>query len=155
MKETVPAKPAERILAWTAVSCWLAAWFLPVMEGVRGWDAFRMAIAGPFRGQFATRGEVAVTEVVSALTNLVFVLLFVQWLRGQTRRPLLFLKIALICLILDLYWLVEMLRTGERHGLLAGYYVWLAAFGLLVAVGAVSAVSARRTSKTPTAGTPA
>ena len=42
-----------------------------------------------------------------------------------------------------------------RARLLIGYYVWLAAFALLVAVGALNVVSVRRTSKTPTAGTPA
>ena len=56
---------------------------------------------------------------------------------------------------MDLYWLVEALRAGEAASLLIGYYVWLVAFALLVALGAVSVVSARRTSKTPTAGTPA
>jgi len=47
-----------------------------------------------------------------------------------------------------------MLRAVKASGLLVGYYVWLAAFALLVAVGTLNVVSARRTSKTPTAGTP-
>jgi TM2 domain-containing membrane protein YozV len=63
--------------------------------------------------------------------------------------------VALACLLLNLYGLVEMLRAGERTGLLVGYYVWLLAFALLLALGVLSVVSARRTSRTPTAGTPA
>ena len=66
-----------------------------------------------------------------------------------------FLKVAIACLLLNLYWLVQMLRAGEYAGLLAGYYVWLLAFALLIVLGAISVVSARRTSRTPTGDTPA
>jgi len=85
----------------------------------------------------------------------VFVVLFANWQRGQVTRPALFLKVAIACLLLNLYWLVEMLRAGERDALLVGYYVWLAAFALMVTLGILSVVSSRRTSRTPTAGTPA
>jgi len=69
-------------------------------------------------------------------------------------EPFFFAKLALFCLILDLFWLVEMLRATESPRLLAGYYTWIASFALLAAAGFVSAASGRRTSKTPTAGTP-
>jgi hypothetical protein len=145
----------KQLIGWSAAACWSLAWFLPVIEGHAGWAAFRAALAAPFRTDFPVRGDDVVPQVLSALTNVVFVVLFANWQRGQVTRPALFLKVALACLLLNLYWLVEMLRAGERSALLVGYYLWLAAFALLVALGIVSVVSVRRTSKTPTAGTPA
>jgi hypothetical protein len=143
-----------RILAGSALACWLSAWFLPVLGDYSGWDAFLSALRGPFLESNPTRGEDAIAQLLSALTNAGFVALFMFYLRGITRPPL-YLKLALLCLLIDLYWLVEAMRAGEAASLLIGYYAWLAAFALLVALGSVSVVSARRTSKTPTAGTPA
>ena len=145
---------AARLLAGSALACWLGAWFLPVLDGFSGWDAFRAALQGPFLEDNPTRGEAAIAQLLSALTNPGFVALFMVCRNGIT-RPWLYLKLALLCLLIDLYWLVEAMRAGEAASLLIGYYVWLAAFALLVALGAVSVVSARRTSKTPTDGTPA
>jgi len=145
----------SRILGWLAAACWLAAWFLPVVDGYPGWAAFRAAITGPFRDPFPVGGEESVPQVFSALTNVAFVLLFLAWVRRRTGRATMFLKLCLVCLIANLYWLVQMLRAGENRGLLAGYYVWLAAFALLLAVAVLNVASARRTSRTPTAGTPA
>ena len=41
-----------------------------------GWAAFRAAISGPFRDTFPVGGEDAVPQVLSALTNVVFVVMF-------------------------------------------------------------------------------
>jgi hypothetical protein len=142
-------------LGWSAAACWLAAWFLPVMDDLAGWAAFRAALEGPFRGRFPLGAADAVPQVLSAMTNVAFVVLLTLWMRARITWPSMFLKVALACLLLNLYWLVEMLRAGERTGLLVGYYVWLLAFALLLALGVLSVVSARRTSRTPTAGTPA
>ena len=144
-----------QLLGWSAAACWCVAWFLPVVEGYAGWAAFRAALEAPFRHSIAMRGEDLVPQLLSALTNVVFVVLFANWQRGQVTRPMLFLKVAVACLLLNLYWPVQMLRAGERDALLVGYYVWLAAFALMVTLGILSVVSARRTSRTPTAGTPA
>jgi hypothetical protein len=142
-------------IGWSAAACWMGAWFLPVIDGYPGWAAFRAALQGPFRENFPVQGDDAVPQLLSALTNVAFAALFVRWRRGRISHWTLFLKIAIACLLIDLYWLVQMLRTGPYDVLLVGYYVWLLAFALLVALGAVNVVSARRTSKTPTAGTPA
>ena len=146
---------AAQTLGWAAAACWLATWFLPVVEGYPGYAAFHEALSGPFREFSPVRGEAAVAQLLSALTNVGFVFLFLAWLRGWVTRPSLYLKLAIVCLLMNLYWLVEALRAGELGALLIGYYVWLAAFALLVALAAVIAASARRTSRTPTAGTPA
>lgn len=145
----------EQIVGWGAAICWLAAWFLPVIVDYTGWDAFVAVLTGPFREKFRTPGEDAVPQVLSALTNVAFMVLFAHWLRRAITRPALFLKIAIACVLLNLYWPVQMLRSGEYSGLGAGYYAWLMAFALLMTLGVISVVSARRTSKTPTGDTPA
>ena len=150
-----PDTRLKKLIGWSAAVCWCVAWFLPVVEGYAGWAAFRAALEAPFRQDFPVRGDDVVPQILSALTNVVFVVLFANWQRGQVTRPTLFLKVAIACLLLNLYWLVEMLRAGERTALLPGYYVWLAAFALVVALGILTVVSARRTSRTPTGGTPA
>ena len=134
----------ERWLAWAAALCWIAAWFLPVIEDYSGWAAFRAALGGPFRDPFPVGGEEAVPQVLSALTNVVFALMFMTWLRARLTQPVLFLKIAIACLLLNSYWLVQMLRAGEASGLLSGYYVWLLAFLLLNVVGTLRVLRARK-----------
>ena len=150
-----PNESITRILGWGAAACWLISWFLPVVEGHPGWAAFYTALTGPFRPDYPVRGDDSVPQVLSALTNGVFAIQFVQWVRSQMPRPSMFLKISIACLVCNLYWLVAMLRAGEHGALLAGYYLWIAAFALLVVLGIIRAASARRTSRTPTAGTPA
>jgi hypothetical protein len=96
---------------------------------------------GPFRDPFPTRGEDAIAQFLSALTNVAFAALFLHWIRGRVMRPWLFAKLALFCLVLNLYWLVESIRAGEVARA-AGRLLRLArAFALLVASGAFSAVS--------------
>jgi len=146
---------AEQWSGWTAAGCWLASWFLPVVPDYAGWQAFHAAISGPFRASFPVAGDDAIAQVLSALTNVGFVALFWSWWHGHRLRASLFTKLAIFCLVLNLYWLVQMVRAGEARGLLAGYYVWLAAFALLVAAGVLNVVSSRRTSRTPRDGTPA
>jgi hypothetical protein len=143
-----------RLLGWSAALLWLLSWLLPVIEGYPGWAAFRAALSGPFRETFPVRGEDAVAQLLSALTNVVFVAQFVQWELGRVARTSLFLKVTLACLLLDLYWLVQAWRAHELRSLLAGYYCWLGGFALLAAAAVISVVSGRRTSKIPTAGTP-
>jgi hypothetical protein len=121
------------------------------MDDYAGWEAFRAALLYPHAGWSGRSWEDAAPQIMSALTNVVFVALFVPLWRGRVRHSILFIKIALACFIINLYWLVQMIRAGEYGGLHIGYYAWLLAFALLV----VSGVSIHRTSRTPTAGTPA
>lgn len=140
---------------WGAVACWLASWFLPVVEGYSGWGAFRMAMSGPFREFAPVIGEDGIAQMLSALTNFVFVALCVRRFRAPVTRAALFLKVSIACLLMNLYWLVQAWRAGELRALLPGYYLWLCAFALLVVLGILNVASGRRTSKTPTAGMPA
>lgn len=139
-----------RIVSCIAAIAWLASWFLPVAAEVPGWLAFRYALEPVWNSEGKQWAD-AVPWVLSALTNVVFPVLFVLVYRAAVTRPGLYIRVVLACFILNLYWIVQLLREGKAHELLVGYYVWLAAFALLL----VSGVLVHRTSKRPTAGTPA
>jgi hypothetical protein len=144
------------VVGWTAAAAFLASWFLPVIKDVPGWMAFRYALAPlvPYRDAGTVAWEDSAPQVMSALTNVVFIILFVLWQLNQTVRPGLFVRIAIACFVLNLYWFVTAWRGDDVGDLLVGYYVWLAAFALLLALATLIASSSRRTSKTPTAATP-
>lgn len=153
-----PPAPAFRItdvLVWSAALAFIVSWFLPVLPEVPGWMAFRYALAPlvPFRDAGSLAWDDQVPQVLSALTNVVFLILFALWLARQMFRPGLFVRIALACLLLNLYWFVRAWREKGLQDLLLGYYVWFAAFALMFAAAILSAFEARRTSRTPTAGT--
>ena len=145
-----------KALAWTAAALFVASWFLPVLEDLPGWMAFRYALAPliPFRGRdgLSIGWEDSAPQLMSALTNAVFVILFALWASRQGPRPALFVRIALACFLLNLYWFVTAWRDHALTDLLPGYYAWLAAFALLLAVAGIIAFASHRTSKTPTAG---
>lgn len=148
---------AIRTMLWLAAGAFLACWFLPVLPDLPGWAAFRHALAPllPFRDASPQPAEDAAPQVMSALTNLVFVVLFVRQAWGRPVRAALLLRVAIACFLINLYWFVQMVRHGEAGGLMAGYYAWQLAFVLLAAIGVVNVVSDRQTSKTPTADRPA
>ena len=151
---TMKTTPA---LAWLAALAFLASWFLPVIEDVPGWMAFRYALAPlvPFRDAVAPAWDDNIPQVLSALTNVMFVVLFALWIAKQMFRPGMFVRITLACLLLNLYWFVKAWREDALSDLLVGYYVWMLAFALLLAVAVITAFADRRTSRTPTDGRPA
>ena len=155
MAGTDPTK-LTNILVWTAGAAFAASWFMPVLEDVPGWMAFRYALSPlvPYSAGAEVTWEDAVPQVLSALTNVVFVILFALWVARQTMRPGLFVRVAIACVLLNLYWFVKAWREHDLNDLLIGYYLWLLAFALMLGVAAISAAAARRTSTTPTAGTP-
>jgi hypothetical protein len=132
-------------LAWTAAAAFAASWFLPVLADVPGWMAFRYALAPliPYRDAGTQGFEDSAPQVMSALTNIVFAVLFVSWATRRSPRPGMFVRITLACFVLDLYWFVKAWRDGGVGDLLVGYYVWLAAFALLGIVAALIASASR------------
>jgi hypothetical protein len=144
-------------LAWLAAGVFLASWFLPVLEGVPGWMAFRYALSPlvPFRDAGDVSWEDSIPQVLSALTNVVFAVLFGLWLARQMFRDGLFVRIALACVLVNLYWPVQAIRQDSLDDLHIGYYLWLLSFALMLAVAALTAFAGRRTSRTPMDGTPA
>jgi hypothetical protein len=156
MPQMTFARRTPDILVGFAVLAFLVSWFLPVLPQVPGWMAFRYALAPlvPFRDAATLAWDDNVPQVLSALTNVMFVALFALWLTRQMFRPGLFVRIALACVLLNLYWFVRGWRENGLQDLLYGYYVWLAAFALMLAAAAVTAFEARRTSRTPRDGMP-
>jgi hypothetical protein len=145
-------------LFWLSAAAFAASWFLPVLDDVPGWMAFRYALAPlvPYRDAGDASWEDNVPQVLSALTNVMYVVLFALWLARQMFRPGLFVRVSLACLLLNLYWFVLAWRDSNGLAdLLYGYYVWMLAFALMFAVAVLTAFEARRTSRIPTAGTPA
>lgn len=145
-------KDLQRTLLWIAAAAWLVSWFLPVLEHHVGWEAFRATFdAYPFAGTDMRPWEHRSAQMLSASTNIVFVAVFVLLATGRAIRPGLHIRIAIACFVVNLYWFVQLARGGELAALRIGYYVWLGAFALMIAI----ALSAHRTSRTPTGGTPA
>jgi len=144
------------VLVWTAGAAFAASWFLPVLVDVPGWMAFRYALAPlvPYSDAGAVDWHDSVPQVLSALTNLVFVILFALWMARQNVRPALLVRITLACFLLNLYWFVRAWRENDLDDLLIGYYLWQAAFALLFSVAVIIVVANRRTSTTPTADRP-
>jgi hypothetical protein len=145
------------VLAWTATAAFAASWFMPVLEDVSGWMAFRYALSPlvPYSAASELTWEDSVPQVLSALTNVVFIILIALWVARQMMRPGLFVRIAIACFVLNLYWFVKAWREQGLDDLLIGYYVWLFAFALMLGVSILTAVASRRTSTTPRAGTSA
>jgi hypothetical protein len=143
-------------LVWTAGAAFAASWFMPVLTDIPGWMAFRYALAPlvPYGDAADLAWDDSVPQALSALSNGVFIILFALWVTKQTVRPGLFVRITLVCFVLNLYWFVKAFRDHHLQDLLIGYYVWLAAFALLLGVAAFIAFAGRQTSTTPTAGTP-
>ena len=129
--------PSIRNLAWFAAACFLAGWLLPAASEVPGWMAFRYALSPlwPYKGSTADGFEDAVPQVLSALTNIVFIVMFVLLIANKVARPSLYFRVAIACCLLDLYWFVQLLRDGTVSDLRVGYYVWLAAFAIQVLIG--------------------
>jgi hypothetical protein len=133
----MPRPDSIRILCWLAAACFLASWFLPVLSAVPGWMAFRYALSPlwPY-GEASTQGaEDSIPQVASALTNVAFVMMFIMVLSQKVLRPSLFFRFTIIFFVIDLYWFVQFWRDGSLGDLWVGYYIWLAAFALMVLIG--------------------
>jgi hypothetical protein len=146
------SKDLTRTLLWTAGAAWLVSWFLPVLDHYAGWQAFRATFDGhAFAAGDMRPWEHKAAQMLSASTNIVFVAVFTMLVLGRAIRPGLLIRVAVACFVVNLYWFVQLARGGELAALRAGYYVWMAAYALMIA----TALSIHRTSRTPTAGTPA
>jgi len=152
-KEILLQPSLPRQIGRAAALLWLASWLLPAVEDIVGWQAFRYALSSlwPYQGHQSSEVDDAAPHVLSASTNVVFIILAAHVELGRVTRSGLFLRVAIACFLLNIYWLVQLVRDDSAGALEVGYYAWLAAFALLV----VSGVSIHRTSKTPTAGMPA
>jgi hypothetical protein len=134
-----------RNLGWFAAACFVAGWLLPAARDVPGWMAFRYAFAPvwTYGSSSASSIEDVAPQVLSALTNVAFIVLFGLLLFGRVKHPGLFFRVAIACFVLNLYWFVQTVRDGTLHELRIGYYVWLMAFVLMTLIGWIQMRSAR------------
>jgi hypothetical protein len=125
---------AMRYVLLLAATCFVASWFLTAVPEVPGWMAFRYALSPlwPYGEASAQGAEEIVPQVASALTNVAFVIMFAMILCRKVRRPGLFFRVTIICFVMNLYWFVQFARDGSLDDLRIGYYVWLAAFALMM-----------------------
>ncbi len=118
-----------------ATIAFVAAWWLPVLEDLPGWMAFRYSLSSllPYKGVGGGMSfSDAAPQVISALTNFIFMAVALA-LYHRRGRPALLIRIAVGCLLVNSYWFAQSARSSEIAVLLVGYYVWLLAFALLVA----------------------
>lgn len=131
---------ASAVLA-VAGCAYVLSWFLPVTDGFPGWQAFRTSLGPiwPYPGYVAMPWNFALMAVSSALTNVVFVALFVDLAtRRRLGRPPVVLTLA-VAAALNLYWLGF---TGEaRADLRIGYYLWVCSFLFLLVLACISTES--------------
>lgn len=118
--------------AWlAAVVTNVLAWFMPVVDDYRGWQAFRVALSPlwPFEQFHIPPGSLLVLSVASAITNLVFWVLAAVLVTQPARRAKPVLWAAAAATLLNLHWPISM--GAERDELRFGYFVWVCSFALL------------------------
>jgi hypothetical protein len=120
---------APRATSLAAVVANVLGWVLPAAMGVRGWEAFVLALSPVWSfDDFADEPVwFLILIVASALTNVLFVALVALLLRG--RKPKAVLLTAAAATLLNLHWVVTL--EADRRYLAGGYFVWVASFALL------------------------
>lgn len=142
------------VVLWSGAVLYLLSWFLPVVDGgttlargeVPGWEAFRVALAPlwPYEGVGGDGGVFDLIAVVSALTNLWFVVaVMVLVARRERFRSAVLWGLVLSALINALWFVLSEDRADFR----IGYYAWCGAF--VVLAGAAYARSRSATGESP------
>jgi hypothetical protein len=102
---------------------------LPAAADVAGYRAFGLSLS-PLWAYAEFDDEpiwFLVLMVASALTNLLFVVLAVQLVRGRASKPVLWAAAA--ATLLDMHWVVTL--EADRRYLASGYFIWVCSFALL------------------------
>ena len=98
-----------KVLILVAAAIYLLAWFVPVEKDlahslVPGWEAFWIALAGPFESTWDGPWYAGALYVSSALTNFVLVGALVVVFIGR-RSPGRLLQVVLIaCAVINTHW---------------------------------------------------
>ena len=134
-----------QLLIFGAWLTFAAAWFLPVItdsvrfpDGLPGWVAFRAALSPvwPYEGAVFT-GIGAVAAVLSALTTIIFVAVFIAaapwvlWRASNSVRRV-WAWVAVGAFVLNAHWYFFYGRNDS--GLMIGYFLWWFSF-LVMAAG--------------------
>jgi hypothetical protein len=120
---------ASHVALGAAVAANVLGWVLPAAADLRGFEAFRSSLSPLWSfDRFADQPLwLLILMVGSALTNVLFVVLAVQLLRGRASKPVLW--VAAAATLLDLHWVITM--EADRRYLASGYFIWVCSFALL------------------------
>jgi|SRR5688572_16424049 len=124
------------LLELSALAAFIGCWFLPVIDDINGWHAFRASFNPVW--SYSRDARAIGLELpddlpffLGALTNFIFPPAC-AWLPFAARRGLRNAAIALaVCFIINSYSLTQIVISREFTSLGVGYYAWLVAFGLL------------------------
>ena len=133
---------APRATLLAAVAANVLGWVLPAAMGVRGWEAFLLALSPvwSYRDFADQPAWFLVLIVASALTNVLFVVLAGLLLRGGRHKAV--LSAAAAAALLDLHWVVTL--EADRRYLGSGYFIWVGSFALLALAALLALRPARR-----------
>jgi hypothetical protein len=122
---------AARVTLLAAVIANVLGWLLPAFSDERGWAAFVFALSPLWDYRhFQNEGLGLLAFIVlSALTNVLFVVLAAALALGASRRAKAVLYAAAAATLLNLYW--QILLEDDRGRLQSGYFVWVLSFALL------------------------
>lgn len=122
---------AARVTLLAAVIANVLGWLLPAFSDERGWAAFVFALSPLWDYRhFQNQGLGLLAFIVlSALTNVLFVVLAAALALGASRRAKAVLYAAAAATLLNLYW--QILLEDDRGRLQSGYFVWVLSFALL------------------------
>lgn len=128
----------RRVLPLIAIATFAVSWFVPVHRAgakigageLPGGQAFRLALSRITEIPESTPDQLpwAVLAPASALTNFFFVIAAIALLRGPGRPHRIVKWGSLLCVPLNMFWLV---LGNDRGDLLLGYYLWMVSFVLL------------------------
>jgi hypothetical protein len=132
--------PRATLLA--AVVANVLGWVLTAAMGVRGWEAFVLALSPLWSFDDFVEEPLwfLVLVVASALTNLLFIALAGLLVRGRRLKAVLWTAAA--ATLLDLHWVVTL--EGDRRYLESGYFIWVGSFALLTLSAFLAERRARR-----------
>jgi len=122
---------APRVTLIAAVIANVLGWLLPAFSDERGWAAFVFALSPLWDYRhFQSEGLGLIAFIVlSALTNVLFVVLAAALAFGPARRAKPVLYAAAAATLLNLYW--PILLEADRGRLEAGFFIWVSSFTLL------------------------
>lgn len=120
---------ASRAVLVAAIVANVLGWLLPAAADVGGYEAFGISLSPLWSFDEFDDEPIwfLILMVGSALTNLLFVVLAVQLLRGRASKPVLWLAAA--ATLLNMHWVITM--ESDRRYLESGYFIWVCSFALL------------------------
>jgi hypothetical protein len=135
---------APRATLLAAIVANVLGWVLPAFSEERGFEAFVFALSPLWDYRhFQSEGLGLLAFIVlSALTNVLFIVLVAVLAFGPARRARPTLWAAAAATLLNLYW--PILLEADRVRLETGFFIWVSSFALLALAAFLTLKSAPR-----------